>query len=101
MAINEEFFPIAITDDFNLSSINHQQLLSSGVSNLKRRIFITISSHEPTVNRNKITSPHQDTNDQRQHDYEFLLNDLKVLDHDQWSSTKSFGYGELKLLDEH
>ncbi|GBM05313.1 hypothetical protein AVEN_46857-1 [Araneus ventricosus] len=71
-----------------MSAINNQQLLSSIINNLERRLLTTRSSNE-----NARTTPGPDRYS-HQDDYKTLLSKLKVLDSKSWPSNKSIGYGE-------
>ncbi|KAJ8879986.1 hypothetical protein PR048_020607 [Dryococelus australis] len=66
-----------------------QQLLSSVANNLKKRLFTTISTHG-------LTSASSET-DIKSVQYEMLLNQIKVLDCDQWPADLPAGYGDEEI----
>ncbi|KAJ8871955.1 hypothetical protein PR048_028295 [Dryococelus australis] len=71
-----------LTHNTKITSINQQQLLSSVENNLKKKLFTTISIHET---------------DKKNVQYEILLNQIKVLDCDQWPADLPVGYGEEEI----
>lgn len=88
IAIKEgTFCSISLIDNPKMSSINQQQLLSSVANNLKCRLFTTISSHESR----------SASSDDKRNGYETLLDELKVLESDQWPSDIPIGYGEREV----
>lgn len=90
IAIKEGIFcGIELIENRKISAINQQQLLTSVVNNLKRRLLTTISSNE-----NKSTAVETK---EKQEDYNSLINELKVLESDQWPSEKLPGFGECEI----
>lgn len=90
IAIKEgNFCRAALIENSKTSVINQQQLLTSVINNLKRRLLTTISSNEK-----KYTAA--ETNE-KQEEYNSLMNELKVLESDQWPSEKPPGFGECEI----
>lgn len=82
-----QFGVVPLKENRKNPTINHQKLVSSVINNLRVRMFTTISSHESRVST---TSLHQTT-------YSSLLDELKVLEPDQWPSDKPMGFGEAEM----
>ncbi|KAK9693495.1 hypothetical protein QE152_g34182 [Popillia japonica] len=85
-AIEGNFCGIPLTSSSKITAINHQQLLSSVVNNLNRRLFTTRSSNEPSTG----ISNHEK-------EYISLLSELQVLESKSWPPEKSVGYGEKEV----
>lgn len=62
-------------------------MVASVINNLHKRMFTTVSSHE---SRMASTPSHQAA-------YETLLEELKVLEPDQWPTGKHIGFGEIEI----
>nr|CAD7454151.1 unnamed protein product [Timema tahoe] len=85
IAIKEgTFSSVPLIYNHKIPTINHQQLITSVINNLRRRMFTTISNHEPCGSSVPL---HQET-------YKSLLNELKVLEPDQWPIDKPASFGE-------
>lgn len=86
IAINENTFSdVQLNENPKLTTIDHQQLLiTSVINNLNRRMSTTISIFE---------SRRPDSLSQ-QEEYESLLEEIKVLDPDQWPTKKDIGFVE-------
>ncbi|GBL81467.1 hypothetical protein AVEN_143736-1 [Araneus ventricosus] len=106
-----------------MSTINNQQLLSSIINNLERRLLTTRSSNEKArttpgpdrdshqedygtilvppvglgVGFRRLTTEPNPTEGTRIDPYKALLSELKVLDSKRWPSNKSVGYGEPEI----
>ncbi|XP_050516420.1 E3 SUMO-protein ligase KIAA1586-like [Diabrotica virgifera virgifera] len=89
-AITGNFCHVPLTSSNKITAINDQQLLSSVINNLKRRLFTTRSSNEPS---NKATGNNYDY----EKEYESLLSELKVLESNNWPPEKYVGYGEQEI----
>ncbi|GBL99743.1 hypothetical protein AVEN_249771-1 [Araneus ventricosus] len=90
-AIEGNFCGVPIKNNVKMLAINNQQLLSSIINNLERRLFTTRSS-----NGKARTTPGPDRVS-HQEGYKILLSDLKVLDSNSWPSNKSVRYGEPEI----
>lgn len=82
------FNGVPLIENHTIPTINHQQLITSVINNLKRRMFTTVSSHEP--HRSSAPSHHHEA-------YESLLDELKVLEPDTWPTEKPAGFGEPEI----
>lgn len=88
-AIEGSFCGVPVIENSKMSAINNQQLLSSIINNLKRRLLTTRSSKEKEPSTAG-PNPHQE-------DYKSLLSELKVLESNSWPSNKPLGYGEPEI----
>ncbi|KAK9885160.1 hypothetical protein WA026_010670 [Henosepilachna vigintioctopunctata] len=87
-AITGNFSDVPVTSRNKITAINDQQLLSSVINNLKRRLFTTRSSNEPSTATG--------TNSYEK-EYESLFSELKVLESNNWPPEKYVGYGEQEI----
>ncbi|GBN32589.1 hypothetical protein AVEN_138867-1 [Araneus ventricosus] len=80
-AIEGNFCGVPIKNNAKMTAINNQQLLSSIINNLKRRL-LTIYIYTRCSNEKARTTPDPDS-DSHQEDYKTFLSDIKVLDNKQ------------------
>ncbi|KAK9889744.1 hypothetical protein WA026_007126 [Henosepilachna vigintioctopunctata] len=86
-AITGNFCDVPLTRSTKIIAINDQQLLSSVINNLKRRLFTTRSTNEPSTATG--------TNNYEK-EYESLFSELKVLESNNWPP-EYVGYGEQEI----
>ncbi|KAK9679704.1 hypothetical protein QE152_g39791 [Popillia japonica] len=77
-AIEGNFCGVPLTSSSKITAINHQQLLSSVINNLNRRLFTTRSSNEPSTG----SSNHEK-------EYISLFSELQVLESKSWPPEKN------------